>query len=519
MTRILAAADTALMLEAADLDESMRLLPRLRDAALPGVTELVPAARTILVRFDPRVVDADALSERLLAVEPADERVARDAVVTIPVRYDGQDLDEVAGLLSVSVDEVVARHVSATWTVAFTGYAPGFGYLVGDDDLFQVPRRSSPRTRIPAGSVGLAGAFSGVYPRESPGGWQLIGTTDARMWDLEREDPALLSPGATVRFERVARELVVAAPAERPAVEAPHALEVVRPGLQLLVQDLGRPAMAATGVSQSGVADRTAMRDANRAVGNDADAAVLELAGGGAVLRARGAAVVALAGGVADATVEGAAGSATPTHGTPFALDDGDELRIGAVRAGLRAIVAIRGGIALEPVLGSLATDTLAGLGPEPLIAGAVLPLRGVAAAPHAVEPIAAPARDLPAPGDEAVLRIVLGPRDDWFAPAALATLVGQAWEVTPRSDRVGVRLAGAPLERAVDGELPSEGAVTGAIQVPPDGQPVLFLADHPLTGGYPIVGAVVDADLDLAGQLPPGARIRFRIVHAGDQA
>lgn len=519
MTRILAAADTALMLEAADLDESMRLLPRLRDAALPGVTELVPAARTILVRFDPRVVAAEVLAEGLLAIEPADERVASDAVVTIPVRYDGQDLDEVASLLSVSSEEVVARHQAARWTVAFTGYAPGFGYLVGDDSLFEVPRRSSPRTRIPAGSVGLAGAFSGVYPRESPGGWQLIGTTDARMWDLDRDEPALLSPGATVRFERVERELAVAAAADRVRVETTHALEVVRPGLQLLVQDLGRPAMAATGVSQSGVADRAAMRDANRAVGNAPDAAVLELAGGGTVLRAQGACVVALAGGVAEATIEGEAGTATPAHGTPFALDDGDELHIGAVRAGLRTIVGIRGGIALEPVLGSLATDTLAGLGPEPLGAGSVLPLRGPAAAPHAVEPVPAPARSLPAADDEVELRIVLGPRDDWFTPAALETLVGQAWAVTPRSDRVGVRLAGEPLVRAVEGELPSEGAVTGAIQVPPDGQPVLFLADHPLTGGYPIVGAVVDADLDLAGQLPPGARIRLRIVHPGDQA
>ncbi|GGN83833.1 allophanate hydrolase [Agrococcus terreus] len=513
MTRVVTAADTALLLEAADLDEAMRLLPRLREAALPGVTELVPAARTILVRFDPRAVRAADLAERLLAVEPAAERAASDASVTIPVRYDGQDLDEVAGLLGVSAEEVVARHQAAAWSVAFTGYAPGFGYLVGDDDLFQVPRRSSPRTRIPAGSVGLAGAFSGVYPRESPGGWQLIGRTDARMWDLGREPAALLAPGTAVRFERVERELVEAAPAERPAVDSAHALEVVRPGLQLLVQDLGRPGMAATGVSASGTADRTALRAANRAVGNDPGTPALELAGGGAVLRARGPAVVAIAGGTAEATVEGPAGTAAVVHGAPVALDDGDELRIGAVTAGLRALVAVRGGIALEPALGSLATDTLAGLGPAPLAAGDVLPLHGPAAAPHAVDPVPAALGAPPAPGQEVPLRIVLGPRADWFAPAALEALTGQAWLVTPRSDRVGVRLEGEPLERARDGELPSEGAVTGAIQVPPDGQPVLFLPDHPLTGGYPIVGAVVDDDLDLAGQLPPGARIRFVLV------
>ncbi|GAA1418687.1 urea amidolyase family protein [Agrococcus citreus] len=512
-TRVLPAADTALLLEAADLDAAMRLLPALRDAALPGVTELVPAARTVLVRFDPTLVAADVLAERLLAVEPAEAAAASDHVVTIPVRYDGEDLDEVARLLGVPADELVARHQAATWTVAFTGFAPGFGYLVGDDPLFDVPRRSSPRTRIPAGSVALAGRFSGVYPKESPGGWQLIGRTDTAMWDLERQPPALLAPGATVRFERVERALATIAPAEREPVLAEHAIEVERPGLQLLVQDLGRPGLAAQGVAASGTADRTALREANRAVGNAPGEAGLELAGGGATLRFRGAAVVALTGALVDASIEGA--TAQPVeHGRAIAVDDGDALRIGAVRDGMRALLAVRGGIALEPVLGSLATDTLAHLGPAPLAAGDVLPLRGPAAGIAAVERTRAPRIPLPTAGEETVLEIVLGPRTEWFTGDALEHLTGQPWTVSARSDRVGVRLEGAvPLERARAGELESEGAVTGAIQVPPDGQPVLFLPDHPLTGGYPIIGAVVDRDLDLAGQLPPGARIRFRVA------
>lgn len=513
MTRIRTAADTALMLDAADLDEAMRLLPALREAAIEGVTELVPAAQTILVRFDPRVADADALAERLLAIEPLEHVATSSDAVTIPVVYDGEDLAEVAEHLGVSTDELVRRHQAATWTVAFTGYAPGFGYLVGDDDLLEVPRRPSPRTRIPAGSVALAGRFSGVYPRESPGGWQLIGRTDARMWDLDREPPALLQPGATVRFERVERELAVLEAREREPVAGEHAVEVVRPGLQLLVQDLGRPGMAATGVSASGTADRGALREANRAVGNPSGEAGLELAGGGAVLRFRGPAVVALAGARADASVLGERGTTRVEPTRPVALDDGDELRIGAVRDGMRVLVGIRGGIGLDPVLDSLSTDTLAGLGPAPLDAGDALPLRGPHAAGAAVERTRAPREPLPVAGDEVELEIVLGPRDDWFTASALDALTGQAWTVTPRSDRVGIRLEGAtPLERARDGELPSEGAVTGAIQVPPDGQPVLFLPDHPLTGGYPIIGAVVDRDLDLAGQLPPGALVRFRV-------
>ena len=517
MTRVLTASDTALLLEAAGLDESMRLLPALVAAELPGVTELVPAARTILVRFDPTVIAAPALSALLLAVAPAAERAASTDAVTIPVRYDGEDLAEVAALLGVEADELVARHQAATWTVAFTGFAPGFGYLAGDDPLFDVPRRASPRTRIPAGSVALAGRFSGVYPKESPGGWQLIGRTDLAMWDLDREPPAILQPGATVRFERVERELVTAAPPAHPPVEAPHAVEVVRPGLQLLVQDLGRDGMAALGVSASGTADRGALREANRAVGNAPGAAGLELAGGGAVLRFRGDAVVALTGALADASLQprGSAGAGAQAvgHGRAIAVEDGDELRIGAVRDGLRVLVAIRGGIALDPVLGSLATDTLAQLGPAPLTGGTVLPLRGPGHGTGAVERTRAPRIPLPTPDGAVELAIVLGPREDWFTPAAVQTLLEQEWRVTPRSDRVGVRLEGAvPLERARSGELESEGAVTGAIQVPPDGQPVLFLPDHPLTGGYPIIGAVVDRDLDHAGQLPPGARIRFRL-------
>ncbi|MFE4002784.1 5-oxoprolinase/urea amidolyase family protein [Nocardioides sp. YIM B13467] len=522
MRRVLIASDQALLVEEDDLEGAMRLHAALVAAPPTGVVELVPAARTVLVRFDPTLVDEVTLAKELGRVEAVHGGLPTAGSVTIGVRYDGQDLDEVAELLGVSAEQVAARHAAATWRVAFTGYAPGFGYLVGDDPLFDVPRRSSPRTRIPAGSVGLAGTFSGVYPRESPGGWQLIGRTDAPMWDLHRDPPALLAPGMTVRFERLERESVAVTASDPVADAADHsfAVEVVRPGLQLVLEDLGRPGHAALGVSASGTADRRALRAANRAVGNAPGAAGLELAGGGAVLRFTGPAVVAVAGALAETTIVRTDGPPLPVeHGAATALEDGEELRLGAVSAGLRAVIAVRGGLDLEPALGSLSSDTLAGLGPgdlggRPLRAGDVVPLHGPSAAPHSVDPNPAPADPLPAPGDTVELRVVLGPREDWFTPAGVRTLVEQEWTVTPRSDRVGVRLEGAvPLERDVAGELPSEGAVTGAIQVPPDGQPVLFLPDHPLTGGYPIIGAVIDRDLDLAGQLPPGVRIRFRPV------
>ncbi|MEZ0492463.1 5-oxoprolinase/urea amidolyase family protein [Kineococcus sp. TBRC 1896] len=509
--RFLPVSDTAVVVELPDLDETTRVFTALLATDLPGVREVVPAARTILLVLDPRTTSPAEVVERVRAVEPASEVAATGRSVSIDVRYDGQDLDEVADLLGCSPGELVRRHQAATWTVAFTGYAPGFGYLVGDDPLFDVPRRSSPRTRIPAGSVGLAGTFSGVYPRESPGGWQLIGRTDAVMWDLDRDPPALFAPGTTVRFREVDRDLVTPRAPQPEPVASEFSLEVVSPGVQLLLQDLGRPGHLAEGVAPSGVADRGALRTANRAVGNPADAAVLELAGGGAVLRFTGPGVLALAGAGADACLV-ADGTRLPVPAAqPVAVEDGDELRLGAPRSGLRTVVAVRGGFAVPTALGSLATDTLSGVGPHPLAAGDVLALHGPAAAPHAVDPGPHPVADLPRAGDLVELDVVLGPRTDWFTAASVESLVGQEWEVTPRSDRVGLRLAGTPLERQVEGELPSEGAVTGAIQVPPDGQPVLFGPDHPLTGGYPVVGAVVDAHLDLLGQLPPGARVRFR--------
>ena len=518
--RILTASDRALLVEAADLDEAMRL--NLAWGGLPGVVERIPGARTVLVRFDPLRVSAADLATALSSTEVGGGELPRAGEAVVPVHYDGEDLDEAASLLGVSADELVRRHLAADWRVAFSGFAPGFGYVVSGDPLFDVPRRSSPRTRVPAGSVALAGQFTGVYPRESPGGWQLIGRTDAVMWDIDRDPPALLAPGATVRFEQVRASARLGedrddqpqprcAVAEQAAMVGggpDTAVEVVRTSLQLLVQDAGRPGYAALGVSESGAADRRAMRDANRAVGNATSAAVLESVGG-AVLRFRGAGVAAVAGALGSLSLTEADGTVrSVTHGEPFATVDGDELALGHPERGLRYVIAVRGGLDADPALGSRAGDTLAGLGPEVLAVGAVIPVGAAAAQP--VELDAVP-RDLPAPGDVVELEITLGPRDDWFTAAALGALTGQEWTVTPRSDRVGIRLQGdVPLERSVGGELPSEGAVTGAIQVPPDGQPVLFLPDHPLTGGYPIIGALTDRSLDLAGQLAPGVRLRL---------
>jgi KipI family sensor histidine kinase inhibitor len=532
--RFLPVRDDALLIELDDLDAALALFDALSNDPIPGVGELIPGARTILVPYRPSAVTPQQIVRSALSRNLGDRVPGESTLIDIPVRYDGEDLSEVAGLLGVSTEALVAMHTGGEYSVGFTGFAPGFAYLSGGHPDLDVPRRQTPRTRIPAGSVALAGTFSGVYPRESPGGWQLIGTTEVPMWDLDRERPALLLPGDRVRFVDVtgsgtgAGFASVATTSARPATaatststsSAPSALDVVNPGMLTLLQDLGRPGVASMGVSGSGALDAVSLREANRLVGNAVGRACLEMTFGGLRIRARGAQVVAVTGAPALVTITRASGVKFPAaHGGAFALDPGDEVEVGPPTSGVRSYLAVRGGFDLEPVLGSLSTDVLAGLGPEPLTAGSVLPVasaeRGLAAvqirdvpAP-AVVPAGEPSTAASAP-DEVVLDVVLGPRTDWFSADAVALLSGQAWTVSARSNRVGLRLEGDPLTRLITGELPSEGTVSGAIQIPPNGQPVLFLADHPLTGGYPVIGSVATHDLARAGQLPPGSRIRF---------
>ncbi|MET9726412.1 biotin-dependent carboxyltransferase family protein [Streptomyces zaomyceticus] len=285
-----------------------------------------------------------------------------------------------------------------------------------------------------------------------------------------------------------------------------RALAVVRAGALTTVQDLGRTGYAHLGVPRSGALDPAAVRLANRLVGNPEAAAVLETTVNGCALRPRRAVTVAVGGAPCPVRVDGSPAA----WGTAVRVPAGSLLEIGAAVRGLRAYVAFGGGIDVEPVLGSRSTDLLSGLGPPPLADEAVLPLGPDAGAAARASVDAPP---WPGPPGELVLRVRLGPRHDWFTAAALRTLATRAYRVSPASNRIGLRLEGPALERALPGELASEGMVLGAVQVPPDGRPVVFLADHPTTGGYPVVGVVREADLGAAAQAVPGTPVRFAPV------
>ncbi|MHA6758862.1 5-oxoprolinase subunit C family protein [Streptacidiphilus sp. PAMC 29251] len=268
------------------------------------------------------------------------------------------------------------------------------------------------------------------------------------------------------------------------------------------VQDAGRSGVAALGVPRAGAMDPEAFRLANLLVGNAPGAALLETTLGGVGLRAHAPLVAAVTGAPAPVTVDGRA----VAWGAPIAVPAGAVLELGAATAGLRCWLALSGGVELPRVLGSRSADLLSGLGPAPLAPGQLLPLGPVTGPPRWIDGL-----PLPAPPRELLLRLDLGPRQDWFTVDALRLLLTTAYAVSPASNRVGLRLTGPALERLPGrGELPSEGMVLGAVQVPPDGLPVVFLADHPTTGGYPVVGVVRPEDLRAAAQAIPGTRVRF---------
>lgn len=301
-----------------------------------------------------------------------------------------------------------------------------------------------------------------------------------------------------------------------------RSIQVARPGALTTIQDCGRPGHAHLGVPRSGALDAPAHHRANQLVGNPPGAAVLETTLTGVAVTARAAVTVAVTGAHAAVRLDG-----RPVgRGTAIAMATGQALDVGPARPGVRSYVAFSGGLRVSPVLGSASTDLLSGLGPPRLAAGDVLALgdamalggdaaRGAAATEAGSRP-RCPQSGVPAapvPGERAELLVHLGPRDDWLSAAGLAALRGGAWTVSPNSNRVALRLAGVAPLRSRSGELASEGLVVGAIEALPGGQLVVFLADHPTTGGYPVIAVLDPVSIPVCAQARPGLTVTFRIA------
>jgi len=544
--RVREAGDAGLLLELEPVIDvavnarAVGIANALRRRALAGVRDVVSTYRSVAVHFDPCVASPTRLREALAQAVADSHSVHEGRLIEVPVAYGGvhgPDLDEVAHWSGISPDGVIDRHCAVDYRVFMFGFMPGFAYLGSVDEAIAAPRRVTPRVKVPAGSVGIAGRQTGVYPFESPGGWQVIGRTSVRMFDWGRSSPALCAPGDRVRFTRdrgavgsgwpgvasasagllrearptaLQREAGLAAPRGE-AGPAAH-LTVVRPGLLTTVQDCGRWGHQAEGVPVAGALDVDAARRANALVGNDRNAAVLEATILGPELRFDTDATIAVCGADLGATLD----DRPLTLNTVAGGRAGARLGFGQRRNGGRAYVAFGGGIDVPAVLGSRSTharSAMGGMEGRPLRAGDRLALRGVPAGTPTDEDAQSPAAPLPPAGHLVHLRVLPGPQRDWFDDAAFELLQQATFAVHPQSDRMGLRLSSsAAIPRRSLDEMISDATFAGALQVPPSGDPILLMADRPTTGGYPQMAVVISADLGIAGQLVPGDRVRFEM-------
>lgn len=562
--RIREAGDSGLVAElettidAAVNARAIGIAAAVRAERIAGVRDVMSTFHSVAVSFDPLVADRAYVRT---ALGQAGQRAAPPSTgrtVEVPVTYGGEagpDLEDVAAFAGCTPAEVIERHTSRAYRVFMVGFLPGYPYMAAVDEAIAAPRRATPRLRVPAGSVGIAGRQTGIYPRESPGGWQIVGRTTLTLFDPDAPQPALFAPGDEVRFVSLPADVAsgfsrtsitptsanqVRLKADTTYDQAPRLITVLHPGLLTTIQDEGRWGYQHVGVPVAGPMDAVAHRLANAALGNPRDAATLEATLVGPELRFDHDAWLAVAGADLQPTVDGR----EVPMGAPVKCRAGSVLRFGARRGGARAYIAVDGGITVAAVLGSRATHLLSGLGGvdgRALRAGDRLPLgspsadlkvrryeegvvtRGDRHPNRDRDPnveadlqVRRPAGEVRLPRGGARLRVLPGPQADHFDASAFAALQQRRYIVSPQSDRMGYRLSGARLP-APPGEMISDAVFMGGLQVPPSGDPILLMADRQTTGGYPQLAAVITADLPLAGQLAPGDWVEFEGCGASD--
>jgi KipI family sensor histidine kinase inhibitor len=517
--------DAAVLVTGLGRREVHALAERARRARRPGVREVVGGLSSVLVVVDPDVAPLGESAAWVGSLDAAADAPAASRPVVVPVRFGGPDADEVCAQLGIAPERLAALVTGAQLTVATVGFSPGFAYLEGlPPPLDAVARRARPRPVVPAGSVALAAGFAAVYPQATPGGWQLVGRTSLPLFDPAVPPYALLRPGDAVRFVEDPADAAAGAGEPHPAGATGRAplspaaggtagIVVERSGMLALVEDGGRRGSAHLGVPQAGPADPVSHTLANLLVGNPPGAAAIEATADGPTLRAATDLFVAVVGGDPAVLLDGR----EVGHAHVVPVRAGQRLTVGPVRHGLRTYVAVAGGILLPDVVGSRSTDVLSGLGAGPLAAGDVLAVGTpeVARLRDHLAPGEArgPARDGPHAARHWTARVLPGPHARWM-DGGIDDLLARRFGVAPTSDRTGVRLeaGGVPLGRRA-GEIDSQGVVTGAVQLPPDGQPIVLGPDHATLGGYPVVAVVATVDHWIFGQCRPGDTVAFVAV------
>jgi len=552
--RFLPAGDRGLVVEfgtAVDVavNNQVRALALTLEAArIPGVVEVVPTYRSLGVQFDPAQLGAEALrgriDETLKALDPG--QLPPPKVVRLPTCYGGEfgpDLPFVSQHSGLSADEVVRLHSETPYHVHMIGFTAGFAYLGGLPEKLHTPRLPSPRTKTPRGAVGIGGSQTGAYSAETPGGWRLIGRTPVPLFDPLRDPPTPMLPGDTVRFDPIPREeydrlerdfqpavgqLGHSAtgqlgrsdspnrPVAQPPLRSQEALEVLRAGILTTVQDRGRIGCQRFGVTVSGAMDEVALRVGNLLVGNEQNAAGLEVSFLGPRIRLRADVTLALTGAEVDVDLDG---RPAPWY-EAFRARAGQVLDLRHCTRGMRAYLTVAGGIDVPVRLESRSTSLAAGFGGfegRPLRDGDVLsvgPTIGQTARECAC---GVPQRWRPVFGSPQIVRVVFGPQDGAFTEAGRRTLLDATYEISPSSDRMGYRLEGPAIEHAGPADIISDWIPLGGIQVPGNGKPIVLLADRQTTGGYTKIATVISLDIPKLVQLRPGEAVRFRAVTVGE--
>jgi len=538
---------------------------------IEGVVDVVPAFTTVAVHYRPEAVSNGSPHESpyLRLCRSIESTVAEGVthahagarLVEVPVCYGGEfgpDLEEVAVQRRLTPQQVIELHAASPHQVYMLGFAPGFPYLGGLDPRLEMPRRATPRTRVPAGSVAIAREQSAIYSIETPGGWNVLGRTPLRLFTPETDPPCLLQPGDNVRFVPITTEQFntiqektgttaagaaqganyvrsggrgqsVAASLANPAASLGDrtSIHVIKAGALSTLQDLGRFGYQRYGVIVDGVMDEWSHRVANILVGNPETEATLEMTLIGPSLRFDDAALIAICG----ADLSPRIGEHDVPMDRPVLLRAGSQLEFGRRRSGCRAYLAIHGGYDVAPVMDSKSTYLRGGFGglqgrairKDDMIAigqsdatshhRSLMRLFRTRDDPFSAPTFALVTRSVPDESTAQPVRVVAGPQWDGFATAMQQAFLDSEFAITPNSDRMGYRLQGAKLVPRETIEMISEGVSFGTVQVPPDGNPIILMADCQTTGGYPKIAQVASVDLPLLAQMMPGQRVRFERI------
>ncbi len=486
----------------------------IRERGIPYLYDIVPGYRTLTLHYDPLGISYEELKKELKPIiSSLPKKKRKGKLLRVPVVYGGRygpDLEYVAKYSGISPEEVIKYHTSKEYLVYMLGFSPGFAYLGKLPDKIRTPRLREPRKHVEGGSVGIADAQTGVYAVPSPGGWRIIGRTYLRFFDPLRDPVTLVRAGDRVKFFPVSEKEFLSHMEEAEVSSSPNiknpVFRVIHPGPLSIIVDKGRRGYRDIGLSECGPMDFTSYTLSHLLVENRCDLPAIEIFLSGFTIEILRDTMLSIVGGEFEVYINR---EKTYTN-RKFFVRKGDVIKIGKRLSGMYLYLSIPGGITAPKVLGSASLDKKAGIGGiygRPLKSGDLIPGN-----PSADYPIGLKLRNLPFQReDPIVLRFILGPDLDHFAKESISVLTDTTYEVTQDMDRMGYRLKGQKIPHSNRGpDIISEGVVSGTIQVPGDGMPIIMMKDAQSLGGYAKIGVVIAADMDKLSQASPGDRIKF---------